>query len=406
MNKIYALTNKFKHYEWGSQHLIPDFLGIENKSGRPFAEMWMGTHKSAPSQVSYDGSGNLVDLADISGDLPFLFKLLAIENPLSIQAHPNLKQAEEGFKREQDSGLSINAPTRNYKDTNHKPEIICSITPLSLMAGFREPENILKSFEELSSVSASVKEIIDPVIHSLKHGSISAFFRTLFNFSRIEQEYLCTFINDRNETNASGAITEEQWKLMKHFVRLYRGDSSVLAPLYLNCIKLMPGQALYIPAGVLHAYISGFGAELMTSSDNVLRGGLTPKHVNIDELMNILHFIPYYPDIISPPDLPFSEKSKGEWFCFHTPCKEFLLAFMRTNPSNNGKEFIFQGQRPAICIITEGELKAGGMTFKKGQSFFIPKNISGEKEPFIFEGSFSLYAACAAGNGALSAGTS
>jgi len=393
-SKIYKMTNKFKHYEWGSQNLIPEFLNMENKSRRPYAEMWMGTHKGAPSQVSFDNSGNLVDLKEISGDLPFLFKLLAIENPLSIQAHPNIKQAEEGFKKEQDSGLSINAPTRNYKDTNHKPEIICSITPLSLMAGFKEPENILRSFEEFSSISAPIKDIIDPVIQSLKHSSLSAFFRTLFNFTRIEQEYLCTFINDVKEIKTEGAITDEQWKLMKRFVRLYSGDSSVLAPLYLNCIKLMPGQALFIPAGVLHAYISGFGVELMTSSDNVLRGGLTPKHVNIDELMNILHFIPYFPNIISPPELSFHNRSKGEWFCFNTPCKEFLLVFMKGDASE--KNNIFQGQRPAICIVTEGELKTGGMIFKKGESFFIPKNISSEEEPYIFEGSFSLYAACAA----------
>ncbi|MCL2277720.1 MAG: mannose-6-phosphate isomerase, class I [Treponema sp.] len=391
MSKIFALVNKYKHYEWGSKSVIPEFIGFENKTSMPYAEMWMGTHKGAPSRVSINASGDLADLSEVSGDLPFLFKLLAIEHPLSVQAHPNLKQAREGFKKEQSSGLSINAPTRNYKDTNHKPEIICSITPVYLMAGFRELDNILKSFEELSSISASLKEIFAPVIESLKKGSLSDFYRDLFSFSRIDQEYLCAFINDRNETGSTRAITNEQWNLMKQFAGLYHGDSSVLAPLYLNCVKLMPSQALYIPAGVLHAYISGFGAELMTSSDNVLRGGLTPKHVNINELMNILHFFPYYPNIISPPDFSVHDKSSGQWFNFDTPCGEFLLAFMR-----GFKESVFQGLTPAICVVTEGELMVNGMCFKKGQSFFIPKDLSGGREPYIFEGDFSLYAACSA----------
>jgi len=359
--------------------MIPRFLNIENKQLQPFAEMWMGTHKGAPSQVYDNNSGNCA-LLDICGELPFLFKLIAIDKPLSIQAHPGKKQAEEGFAREEESGLSIDSPVRNYKDSNHKPEIICAITPIELMAGFCEPEKILKSFIELSSISAALKDLVDPLTDALKKDSLPVFFRALFNFSEFEKEYLCSCINDK-ETGNKNVISDEQWKLMKKFTSLYPGDSAVLSPLYLNYMTIQPGQAVFIPAGILHAYISGFGVELMTSSDNVLRGGLTPKHVDVGELMNILNFKPFSARIISPSSLK-------NWFYYDTPCEEYALAYMRAD----GEAF-FSGNCPAICIITEGEMMTEGMSFKKGDSFFLAQR----SEPCVFKGNFSLYAACSAG---------
>jgi len=383
-NKVYRLKNQIKHYKWGSSHILPEFLGVDNDSGMPFAEMWMGTHRNAPSQVQIDGS--FTGLKEAAGEIPFLFKLLAIEKPLSIQAHPDKKQAEEGFNKENGSGVSLDAPIRNYKDTNHKPEIICAVSAVELMAGFREPENIIESLKEFSSLSAPVKEIAAPLIDSLKTGALFDFYRTLINFSRMEQEYVRALIRDKTDGQGTAAITESQWKMMKEFVNLYPGDSSVLAPLYLNCITLTPGQAVFIPAGVLHAYISGFAVELMISSDNVLRGGLTLKHIDIEELMKILEFTPYYPKIIS---IPYDDPGLRRWFCFDTPCGEFLLAFMKESG-----EIAFPGRKPAVCVVMEGDLRVDGMSFKKGESFFIPDGGSGADEPVLFKGDFSLYAAC------------
>ena len=379
MADVYKLHNKIKHYEWGSAEILPEFLGIENSSAKPYAEMWMGTHNAASSQVELDGK--LLDLLEFSGELPFLFKLLAVGKPLSIQAHPDKKQAVIGFNKEEAAGLTLTAPTRNYKDSNHKPEIICAITPITLMAGFREPEKIHKALEAFLAKALPVKEIFNPLLSALVSGSLLDFFNTLFNFSRIEREYLCTFINETKDYEADGVITDDQWKLMKYFAALYPMDPAVIAPLYLNILTIQPGQAIYIPAGVLHAYISGFGAELMSNSDNVLRGGLTPKYVDIDELANILHFVPFIPQIITPP-------ASKSWFSYHTPCKEFLLSCMRT-----GAENIFPENGPAICIVTDGELKVCGKTFKKSESFFIPQGNA----PLFFEGDFSLFSACKGG---------
>jgi len=374
-NKLYRLQNQIKHYEWGSDKLIPQFLNIENAKGVPCAEMWMGTHSLSVSQA--ETGGGLVNLTELSGELPFLLKLLAVEKPLSIQAHPNKAQAEEGFDREESKGLSIKNPTRNYRDKNHKPEIMCALSPFTLMAGFREPEGICASLEEFSLIAPPLKEIISPLLRALSSGSLSSFFCILSGFSRIEREYICTFISEKDGIHG-GVITPVQWKLMKNFASQYPGDPAVISPLYLNLLDLQPGQAVYVPSGVLHAYLSGFGVELMAASDNVLRGGLTPKHVDTGELMNILHFVPFIPQIITPPPA-------AVWFCYNTPCTDFLLSMMR----GEGEEKAFAEKGPAICIVTEGELRAGNEIFKRGESFYLPQTDF----TYMFSGNYSLFAA-------------
>jgi len=374
-NKIYRLKNQIKHYEWGSREILPQFLKIENGKGDPCAEMWMGTHSLSPSQTEVDG--RLVNLTELSGELPFLFKLLAVEKPLSIQAHPNKAQAEKGFNEEESRGLSIKNPTRNYKDTNHKPEIICALSPFTLMAGFREAGRIRASLEEFLLTAPPLKEIVSPLLRALSSDSLSSFYSILSGLSRIEREYLSTFILEKGVVQG-GVISQAQWNLMKDFASQYPGDPAIISPLFLNIFTLQPGQAVYVPSGVLHAYLSGFGVELMASSDNVLRGGLTPKHVDTDELMNILHFVPFVPQIIAP-------SSSAWWFCYNTPCSDFLLSMMR----GEGEEKAFGEKGPAICIITEGELRAGDEIFKKGESFYLPRTDSA----YMFNGNYSLYAA-------------
>jgi len=373
-NGIKRLKNQIKHYEWGSNDLIPQFLGIENSSGKPYAEMWMGTHDGAPSLVELDGRQE--NLSQISGELPFLFKLIAVQKPLSIQAHPSKKQAEEGFFREEKQGLSLKNPVRNYKDTNHKPEIICALTPFTLMAGFREPDIIFNSFEMILSTAPQLKEIIFPMLCALENRSLCDFTRLLFNLSSIEHEYLVSFISHKEPDENSSAITSAQWKLMKSLAAQYPRDVAVVSPLYLNLLTLQPGQAVYIPSGTLHAYLSGFGVELMANSDNVLRGGLTPKHINLGELMNILFFVPFIPQIITP-------AADAPWFFYHTPCNEFSLLQM----CGSGEKKIPK-EGPAISLVTEGALEACGQVFKKGESFFVPKG-----ENVSLNGNYTLFSA-------------
>jgi mannose-6-phosphate isomerase len=375
LTEIYKLQNQIKHYEWGSPILIPQFLGLKNNNGIPYAEMWMGTYTSAPSKAI---SGNItLNLKDIAGELPFLFKLLGVDKPLSIQAHPNKKQAMEGFMREEESGLALNAPLRNYKDVNHKPEIFCALSPFKLMVGFRQPEEIYKSLKSFLSVLPQLKELISPLLRALDTGLLAAFFRNLFCFSNIGCEYLSTLISEVKIDNAGEAMFSEQWKLMKFFASQYPGDSAILSPLYLNVISLHQWQAIYIPDGVLHAYISGFGAELMANSDNVLRGGLSPKHVDIPELMNVVNFEPFNAQISSP--------DSSSVFYYPSMCEDFSLCIIR---SENDSDIVCE-KSPAIYLVVEGELSAGGMIIRKGESFFIPENI----KSLSLRGNFSLLAA-------------
>ena len=379
MDRIYKLYNKIKNYEWGSPDLIPQFLGMKNQGCMPYAEMWMGTHDSALSLTD-----EIVSLKEIAGNLPFLFKLLAVEKPLSIQAHPNREKALEGFSLEETAGLDIKSPMRNYKDKNHKSELLCAISPFTLMAGFKELEAIGKYLKEFALIFPQLKEIILPLQRSLNTGSLAVFFRILFNLSMLEREYISSLIKEKDIKIKSDIITCEQWSLIKSFASMYPQDPATLSPLYLNLLELQPGRAVYIPSGMLHSYISGFGVEVMTASDNVLRGGLTPKYIDIPELMNITDFEPYYPKIISP---VYNTKSPS-WFCYE--CEEFTLALA----NGGGGEQKFRGQAPAICLVTQGVLSANGLTFNKGDSFFIPKGM----EELKFSGNFSAFCVYSTGS--------
>jgi mannose-6-phosphate isomerase len=319
MTKIYKLQNQIKHYNWGSAKILPEFLGLkDNDPKKPYAEMWLGTHNGAPSQIAERG----VSLKEISGELPFLLKLIAVEKPLSIQVHPNKEQAQEGFKRENEARIEIDSPARNYRDQNGKSEIICAITPFTLIAGYMEPKKI--------------------------YASLGDDFR-------------------------------EQWDLVRKLESLYPQDPGVFSPLYLNLITLQPGQGLFIPSGVPHSYISGFGVELMTNSDNIIRGGLTNKHIDVDEFKKIVMPAPFVPQIITP-----SSESQVR---YPFTGENFSLFYIH----GDGNVY-FPGCGHAVCIVTEGELKIENQVFKKGESFYLPH--CGQDAPLLLEGNFSLYTAC------------
>ncbi|MCL2208580.1 MAG: mannose-6-phosphate isomerase, class I [Treponema sp.] len=373
MTKVIRLKNQIKNYEWGSQDLLPGFMGFENKKRLPYAELWMGTNKGAPSEACDKN----IPLREICGDLPFLFKLLAVEKPLSIQAHPDKKQAEYGFRREEEAMLDLNAPIRNYRDSNHKPEILCALTPFILMAGFKKPEEIIESFDNLTLSIPQLREILSPLYQALKANLFQVFTRILYNLSGLELECITNFIG---ETRTEGeTISSLQWELMKKFAVSNPREAAILSPLFLNLFTLQPGQAVFIPAGIMHCYISGFGVELMTNSDNVLRGGLTPKYIDIPELMSILKFEPYKPEIYTPDSL-----SDNRYY-YRAPCSEFSLIRMRGGDA----EFLERGH--TVCIVTEGCLHIDEMTFKRGESFFIPKDTPG----IFFSGDYTLFAAAA-----------
>jgi len=369
MANFYKLRNHIKHYAWGSAELIPRLLGVAG-DGAPWAELWMDS------------------IPEPCGELPFLFKLLAAEKPLSIQAHPNKAQAREGFARENSAGLPHDDPGRNYRDPNHKPEIICALTPFVGMCGFRSPGEIVRAIAPLLSAlqAAPLRESLSPLLHALEMPdtaiALRNFLNALFNLSPSAREALTQCILS---TQGEG----EEWELMRQFARQYPNDPAIIAPLYLNVFHLAPGEAVFIDAGILHAYIHGFGVELMANSDNVLRGGLTSKHVDVPELMRALNFTPMQPRVIKP------EPDSG-CFTYPAPCEEFSLTVMRGKADGTAQAIALPRNAPAICIVTEGEVSvaapgAPDTVLKQGEAAFIP--AVGDEQPLILRGEYTLYAA-------------
>jgi mannose-6-phosphate isomerase len=405
MFQIFKLKNQIKPYEWGSPRWIPDLLGRENPQEEPWAELWMGVHPEGPSRVSLGGETVLLS-ALIRGDpacylgervnrlfgtLPFLYKVLAAAKPLSIQAHPNREQARAGWERENREGLARSAPNRNYKDANHKPEILCALSPFEAMCGFRTGDEIRRCLEALGSLCpprGGAGIALNRLISVMdKPEGLMEFTRLLFGFSREITGELTGLVLQRGALEKAHPEFSTEWRLSAYFAELYPGDPAVISPLYLNTISLKPGEAIYLPPGILHAYVSGLGVELMANSDNVLRAGLTAKHVDVDELVRILSFSPFCPKIAASGEPPPAS------FNYPVPSGEFSLS----RREGRGGESDFSGEGPFIFLVTQGRLTLGGKNrgeewvLQKGESAFIPAGAAAEG--FSLGGTYTLYVA-------------
>jgi mannose-6-phosphate isomerase len=405
MNELFRLKNQIKHYEWGSPDDIPRLLGIEG-DGRPWAELWMGVHPGGPSETEFRGKplslGALIGqdreaflgkaAVDRFGALPFLLKFLAAAKPLSIQAHPNREQARQGFERENREGIALDASCRNYKDPNHKPEILCALSPFSALCGFREPREIRRGLNRLlDGAPSSLRRDMSPLTEVLSEsgdtaGAVRAFFAALFDLSPAVREELSGHIQKTRGTgSAPGTDVEKAGGYMAAFAKLYPGDPAVIAPLYLNVLELAPGEAVYLEAGAPHAYIRGFGIELMANSDNVLRGGLSAKHIDVPELMRVLNFSPRRPRTLKPAE------PAPAWYTYAAPCEEFSLSVM----NSGGPERPFPEKGPAILAVTQGKarffLPGKETVLLPGESVFIPARNPGET--LYYSGGFRAYIA-------------
>jgi mannose-6-phosphate isomerase len=399
---LYPLENTVKHYEWGSPRWIPQLLGRQNPGGEPWAELWMGVHPGAPSMLKgWAGEKSLAQLIAANppryvgregaanfGGLPFLFKLLAAARPLSIQAHPSKEQALRGWLRENEAGLPLDAPERNYKDQNHKPEILCALSPFTALCGFRSPAEIkLLLSAYFASAPRSLQNGLAPLWDSLANtggtsrSPLRDFLGSLFAIPQESRKELCAYA--ATQTRSPGNFDPDIWPLVRRLAELYPGDPGILAPLYLNLIHLESGQAIYLPEGILHAYVDGFGVELMANSDNVLRCGLSSKHQDLDELMKVLYFHPFAPDLLKVPP----EAEPNDFYTYPSPCAEFSLSLIRSLQGS------FPLQGPAIIIVTSGRLRVSGAASSwelgPGESAFIPPQAKGP----AFSGTYTVYAA-------------
>lgn len=295
---LVSLVNEPRDYAWGSTTLIADLEG-RTPSGRPEAEVWYGDHPADPAVVP-DGRSLGEWLADEGAEggapakLPYLLKVLAAGSPLSIQAHPSKRQAEEGFAREEAAGLDRSAPERTYRDDNHKPELIVAVSEtFTALAGLRDLEATRRLVAALgeggqalaarlagTDAAASLRDTIAWLLADASESDIGAIIAAA---ARAEDEEFAAELT-----------------LSRHLDAAYPGDPGVVVALLMNLVVLQRGEALFVPAGVLHAYVAGLGVELMAASDNVLRGGLTPKHIDVPELLRILDPTPAAPPVLAP----------------------------------------------------------------------------------------------------------
>jgi mannose-6-phosphate isomerase len=359
---MYRLDNTIQRYAWGSRTALGELRGAPVPTEHPEAELWMGAHPVAPSRTS-DGR-TLIERIDSAPStelgedtvrafgprLPFLLKVLAAEQPLSLQAHPSIAQAEEGFDREERAGVPRNAPNRNYRDRNHKPELICALTPFTALCGFRAIEQTRALFEQLA-----VPELAE------RSADLRATFEWLMTLERAPREALVARVVASCEHVQDAAFAQERaWAL--RIARLYPGDAGVIGALLLNLIDLRPGEAIYLPAGNLHAYLRGVGVEVMASSDNVLRGGLTPKHVDVAELLRILDFRSGPVSILTPTRV-------GALDVWRTPAREFELSRATGDASLDVRSPLI-----ALCIAGTVSLTddSGTENLGRGESVFVP----------------------------------
>jgi mannose-6-phosphate isomerase len=370
---MWQLQNTVRHYPWGSRTVIPELLGEPSPADEPYAELWMGAHPDAPSALS---TGMPLDKAieedpdrmlgaevreQFGTRLPFLMKVLAADQPLSLQAHPTTEQARAGFAAEEAAGVPRDDPTRTFKDPFHKPELLLALTPVEALCGFRPVEESLHCLAKLQ-----VSEL-KPTIAALARGGLRAAIPQLIALAPDVRAVLVEAV----AAAASGFVAAHDPEFINTYrwaaslAGTYPGDPGVVISLMCNHLTLEPGEAVFLPAGNLHAYLSGSGVEVMAASDNVLRGGLTAKHVDLAALIEVLDFtdgrVPVLRPVLGPGGLRYP-----------VPVEDFDL----TRCQLDARSGSLRTAGPQLLLCTEGTAVLTSddaeVTLEKGRSVFVP----------------------------------
>ncbi|MFE7593465.1 mannose-6-phosphate isomerase, class I [Kitasatospora sp. NPDC057512] len=367
------LVNTVRPYAWGSLTALPELLG-QRPTGEPQAELWMGAHPGAPSRadrgegprrldelIAADPEGELgaASVARFGPTLPFLFKVLAAGIPLSIQAHPTLDQARAGFAAENALGIPLDAPERNYRDANHKPEMVCALGDFDGLCGFRRPADAARLLAGLAVPGLA------PVIDRLAAEDQSEALRGALTAAlALDPETVRRTVEVLAATDPDG-----EYAPYARIAEDFPADRGVVAGMLLNHVRLRAGQGLYLGAGVPHGYLSGVCVELQANSDNVLRAGLTPKHIDVPELLEVVVFEAGAPEPLEPVPV---EGTPGEEL-YPVPIDEFRLSRFVLD----GAEREIDGRTPQILLCTEGAARltaADGtvLDLARGQAAFLP----------------------------------
>lgn len=377
---MYRLGGVERNYEWGSKDAIP-WLTSQPVTDMPVAELWFGTHETGPAELLDEGQ-NLREViaADPTGtlghdiqarfgaQLPFMLKLIAPAKPLSLQVHPCLSDAIEGFKREEAAGIAMDDPTRNYRDSNHKPELVFALAKLEAMCGFRAPRRAIELLEGLNC------EITERLVAVLQADPTSAGMERAFELliagprspSAEQVAEVAELCAKRRAAETSPSPRADA--IVELLQREYPGDPGVIAALLLNPVTLRAGEALFVPSGTVHAYLSGLAIEIQASSDNVLRAGLTPKHVDITEMLRCVDFVAAPPIRLAPELFGLATE------VFYAPVDDFELSITRLRDTH-GEQHV-RGAGPRIIMCVDGKIKirdesGDKQQLKSGQAVFV-----------------------------------
>ncbi|EKK5244558.1 mannose-6-phosphate isomerase [Cronobacter sakazakii] len=371
------LINSVQNYAWGSKTALTELYGVANPEGLPMAELWMGAHSKSSSKIQ-DAQGQtralreVIDadktallgapVAERFGELPFLFKVLCADQPLSIQVHPNKQASEEGFARENAAGIPLSAAERNYKDPNHKPELVFALTPFLAMNAFREFSEIVSLLQPVAGAHTAIAHFLaEPNANRLRE-----LFAGLLNMQGEEKSRALAVLKATVASQQG-----EPWETIRFIAQFYPDDSGLFSPLLLNVVKLNPGEAMFLFAETPHAYLQGVALEVMANSDNVLRAGLTPKYIDIPELVANVKFVAKPAGELLTQ--PVKQESALE---FPIPVEDFAFSLhdLHSQPQSLAQE------SAAILFCVEGEavLSKGDerLTLKPGESAFVAASES------------------------------
>ncbi len=395
VGKVFNLKGKVQNYAWGGYDYIPQLIGFDNTAHKPCAEYWMGAHPSASSIIS-DGENSVSlneyitnnptetitkQVFDRFSELPYLFKILDVKDMLSIQVHPTKKEAEKGFDLEEAAGIPITAPNRNYKDRNHKPEVMVALSEFWLLHGFKSETALEKTLEDIKEFNV--------LIGLFRQQGYKGLYQFVMEMDQSNIDTLLSSLVERElRKKANNELTKADagwWvcKLFEEGQEIKNIDKGIFSIYFFNIVKANPGEAVFQGAGIPHAYLEGQNVELMANSDNVLRGGLTPKHIDVPELMKHTLFEPVIPNVMSGTDIGNNE--------VHYPCP--VPDFGIKKITLNSDQHQSQATSLEIIIAIEGGAVLNGsrnLVIKQGEAVAI---FPGENYTIESSGRCILYKA-------------
>lgn len=365
MQTAYKLHGVHRHYDWGGTQYIPQLMQLKNDQNKPFAEYWMGAHASAPAIIDTDQYGSialdqLLQKDKSLGNLPYLYKILDVASMLSIQVHPNKSDAAIGFEKEEKAGISLTASNRNYKDKNHKPEVMVALSDFWLLHGFLAPALMQKRLNEFQPFKG--------LINAFANDDYKNLYQHFMQLDSADSDaILIPLLEEAVASVKNGSVDKmhPHWWANKYYqgvVPSAHVDKGIFSIYILNIVYIPKNHGIFQGAGLLHAYLEGQNIELMANSDNVLRGGLTPKHVDMNELMQHVLFKPTNPAVMEGTPINATEVN------YPCPVSDFGLSKLTIKA---GESYTIHTQSIEMLLVMEGQMELQGQIYQAGEVALI-----------------------------------